>query len=88
MEKKSWYSIPYWDRLAIAKLNPTPISASGVEHLRAHQIDKCHYLLSQLVISDGRYVCYEYLLVTIYGYVDRDHFHYKTYKPLIKVWFE
>lgn len=56
MTKTEWYSIPYADRLRIAKLNE-PDFDTGVKHLYARQIDRTHY-------------------------------HYKTYKPLIKVWFE
>ena len=88
MTKTEWYSIPYADRLRISKLNETPDFDTGVKHLHARQIDNTHYLLSQLVVAGGRYVCYEYLLVTIHGYIDRTHYHYKSYKPLVKVWYE
>lgn len=87
MTKAEFYSIPYCDRLRIAKLDETPEFDTGVTHLHARQIDRDHYLLSQLIVAGGQYVCYEYLLVTIHGYIDRDHYHYKTYRPLVKVWF-
>ena len=88
MNKQEFYSIPYFDRLRISKLDETPEFDTGVKHLHARQIDNTHYLLSQLVVAYGRYVCYEYLLVTIHGYIDRTHYHYKTYRPLVKIWFE
>lgn len=88
MNKKTWYTIPYWDRVRMSKLNAQPDFDTGCEHLYARQIDQNHYLLSQLVISNGEYVKYEQLYVTIHGYIDRDHFHHKTYKPLVEVWFD
>ena len=87
MTKQEYYSIPYFDRLRISKLDE-PDFDTGVKHLYARQIDRTHYLLSQLIVAYGRYVCYEYLLVTIHGYIDKYHYHYKSYRPLVKVWFE
>lgn len=88
MTKKEFYTIPYWDRLRIAKLSPEPDYDTGVEHLHARQLDKTHYLLSQLVVVYSRYVRYEYLLVTIHGLQSNGYYSYKTYKPLIQVWFD
>ena len=88
MDKKVWYSIPYWDRVRMLKLNSQPDFDTGCEHLAARQIDREHYLLSQLIVSHGEYVKYEKLMVTIHGYKDRDHYKYKTYDPLISLWLE
>ena len=86
MDKKSWYEIPYWDQVRISQLQQ-PAFDTGVEHLNARQIDKCHYLLSQVVFENDEPLKYELLFVTIHGYVDENHYHYKSYKPLKVVWF-
>lgn len=88
LSKKEIYKIPYWDRVRMEKLNTQPDFDTGCEHLAARQIDREHYLLSQLVVSHGEYVKYERLLVTIHGLIDKDHYHYKTYDPIISLWLE
>lgn len=88
LTKEDFFAIPHFDRLRISKLDETPEFDTGVKHLYARTIDRTHYLLSQLIVIDGCYVGYEYLYVTIHGYIDRNHYHYKTYRPLVKVWFK
>lgn len=88
MNKKTWYTIPYWDRVRMEKLNAQPDFDTGCEHLYARQIDRDHYLLSQLVVAHDEYVKYEYLYVTIHGLQSNGHYRYKEYKPLISIWLE
>lgn len=88
ISKKDLYAIPYWDRVRMSLMDSQPEFDTGCEHLHARQLDKRHYLLSQLVVSHGEYVKYEQSIVTIHGYKDRDHYDYKTYDPLISLWLE
>ena len=87
MDKKSWYSIPYWDRMKLIQL-AEPNFSTGVEHLRVLKLDRTHYILTQLVFNNDMPVKYEMLRVTIHGYEDEVHYHYKSYTPLKVVWFE
>lgn len=87
VSKKEFYNIPHWDKVKMSKIPYIPDFDTGVEHLRAHTIDRNHYLLSQLVVWSGEYKKYELLLVTIHGLQPDGSYYYKTYKPLREVWF-
>lgn len=83
--KKDFYAIPYWDRVKIE--NSIDFDTLQSEHLRAHSIDRTHYVLSQVTDTGTEYL-YELLYVTVIGYVDRDHYRYKKYTPLVEVYFD
>lgn len=83
--KKDFFSIPYWDRKKIERID---YDTFEFEHLRAHTIDKTHYVLSQIQETGGWQYLYQLLYVTVIGYVDRDHFAYKIYTPLVEVYFD
>lgn len=82
--KKDYYSIPYWDRVKLETMNLDDLE---FEHLRAHPIDRTHYVLSQIIDTGTQYL-YQLLYVTVIGFKDKDHFHYKKYKPLVEVYFD
>lgn len=82
--KKEFFSIPYWDRKRLENLNFENLQS---EHLRALPIDRTHYILSQVTDTGTQYL-YELLYVTVIGYVDRDHYRYKKYTPLVEVYFD
>ena len=82
--KKDFFSIPYWDRKKIESID---FDTFEFEHLRAHSIDRTHYVLAQVMDTGSQYL-YQLLYVTVIGYVDRDHFAYKLYRPLVEVYFD
>lgn len=86
MDKKTWYEIPYWDQVRLGQMKPQ--DGTGSYHLSVRKIDRTRYILSQVVYQNDMPLKYELLFVTIHGYVDENHYHYKSYKPLKVVWFE
>ncbi len=82
--KNDFYAIPYWDRV---KLESIDLNTLQSEHLRAHTIDRTHYVLSQVTHTGTSYL-YELLYVTVVGCVDRNHYHHKIYRPLVEVYFD
>lgn len=83
--KKDFFAIPYWDRVKIEK--KIDFDKLECEHLRAHNIDRTHYVLSQITDTGTQYL-YQLLYVTVIGYVDDDHFGHKIYRPLVEVYFD
>lgn len=90
LSKVELNSIPYWDRVRMAKLDKEPIDSSlSHVHLLKKMIDKNHYLLRQIAIVDGEYVKYEEVMATIHYYDFKDGCKgsYRTYHTIKEVWF-
>lgn len=82
ISKKDFYSIPYWDRVRMMKMEDTPDYTTGLERVHFSLINKNRYLVSQLTSVCGEYKHYELLLVTIHDNDGDGSIIYKTYKPL------
>lgn len=90
LSKSDFYSIPYWDRVRMARMAKEPKNTEMSHfHLLKKKIDKNHYLLRQIAICNGKYVKHEEVMVTIHYYDFKDGCKgsYRTYHLIKEVWF-
>jgi hypothetical protein len=85
--KKEFYSIPYWDRVRMSKMNTIPTRDTGEEHVycinmyRYVRSNKVHCMRTLLFVEkSNKYIKYKKWLSTVHNYIDTG---YPGYASLI-----